>query len=414
MKNQSLQSLLSAFFILVLTFTTFAQSGGTYTIQQSVIAGGGGTSSSGSLFSVTGTVGQAAAGANSSGGTYSVQGGFWTFAPVGLFTISGQVTLNGSPLPGVTINLTAPTPGSTTTNASGAYTFTDLPAGGNYTVTPTLNGYIFNPSFSTFNDLGANQVANFTATQCSYSINPNGTNAPAAGVSGSVSVTATTGCPWTASTTDSWITVTGGTPGSGNGTVNYTVAANSGAQRTGTITIAGQNFLITQAGTTLTVSGTINYGTSSTPKTVAGVLLSAAGTPTTSNSSNASGNYTLSGLIAGNNYTVTPTFSGNINGISAFDATLVLRCVAAGTTGCTLTANQRAAADANGSNNLSAFDATLILRFVAAGTQTSNTGQVGNWKFILPSKQYQPLATSLSGENYDAILVGEVNGNWVQ
>jgi len=47
-----------------------------------------------------------------------------------------------------------------------------------------------------------------------------------------------------------FITVTSGSSGSGNGTVGYSVAANAGStSRSGTITIAGQTFTVTQAGT---------------------------------------------------------------------------------------------------------------------------------------------------------------------
>jgi hypothetical protein len=43
--------------------------------------------------------------------------------------------------------------------------------------------------------------------------------------------------------------VTGGSSGTGGGTVSYSVAANTGStSRTGTITIAGQAFSVTQAG----------------------------------------------------------------------------------------------------------------------------------------------------------------------
>ena len=49
----------------------------------------------------------------------------------------------------------------------------------------------------------------------------------------------------------SFITITSGSSGSGNGTVNYSVAANTGTtSRTGTMTIAGRTFTVTQAGTT--------------------------------------------------------------------------------------------------------------------------------------------------------------------
>ena len=46
----------------------------------------------------------------------------------------------------------------------------------------------------------------------------------------------------------SWITVTGGASGSGNGTVSYSVAANTGPERTGTLTVAGQTVVIKYGG----------------------------------------------------------------------------------------------------------------------------------------------------------------------
>lgn len=86
---------------------------------------------------------------------------------------------------------------------------------------------------------------------CSFSISPTSASAAAAGGSGTVSVTTTAGCTWSALSNASFITVTGGSPGSGSGTVSYSVAANTATtSRTGTITIAGQTFTVTQAGTT--------------------------------------------------------------------------------------------------------------------------------------------------------------------
>jgi hypothetical protein len=72
-------------------------------------------------------------------------------------------------------------------------------------------------------------------------------------------VTAGTGCSWIATTSASWITITGGATGSGSGSVTYLVAANSSTtSQTGTITIAGQTFTVTQAGAlcTYTLSST--------------------------------------------------------------------------------------------------------------------------------------------------------------
>ncbi|MEW6128598.1 MAG: BACON domain-containing carbohydrate-binding protein [Acidobacteriota bacterium] len=80
---------------------------------------------------------------------------------------------------------------------------------------------------------------------CAYSINPTSQNFAPAGGSGSFDVTATGGCSWTATTTQSWITITSGASGTGNGTVNFTVAANDVAsQRTGTITVASQGITV--------------------------------------------------------------------------------------------------------------------------------------------------------------------------
>lgn len=67
-------------------------------------------------------------------------------APPPTFSISGTITnsAGGGPLSGVTVNLTGPASASTTTNASGVYTFTGL-AAGNYTVTPSFAGFTFAP-----------------------------------------------------------------------------------------------------------------------------------------------------------------------------------------------------------------------------------------------------------------------------
>ena len=94
----------------------------------------------------------------------------------------------------------------------------------------------------------------FTVTQaavvCSTTISPTASSPTAAGGAGTVTVTANAAsCAWTAASNASWITVTAGASGSGNGTVSYTVAANTlTTGRTGTMTIAGQTMTVTQAG----------------------------------------------------------------------------------------------------------------------------------------------------------------------
>ncbi len=83
---------------------------------------------------------------------------------------------------------------------------------------------------------------------CSYSISPTARSIGSGGGSGSVSVSAGGGCSWTARSNNSWLHVTGGASGSGSGTVNYSVDANSGGARTGTLTIAGHTFTVSQTG----------------------------------------------------------------------------------------------------------------------------------------------------------------------
>ena len=68
------------------------------------------------------------------------------------------------------------------------------------------------------------------------------------GGTGSVTVSVASGCTWTATTANpDWLTITGGSTGSGGGAVAFTAAANTGAARTGTLTIAGQPFTVNEA-----------------------------------------------------------------------------------------------------------------------------------------------------------------------
>ena len=81
---------------------------------------------------------------------------------------------------------------------------------------------------------------------CSYSIDPPAAAFPAAARSATVSVTTTEGCAWAATSHDSWIVVGSGGSGAGSGTVQYTVAANPGMARAGTLTIADQTLTVNQ------------------------------------------------------------------------------------------------------------------------------------------------------------------------
>jgi C1A family cysteine protease len=83
---------------------------------------------------------------------------------------------------------------------------------------------------------------------CTYSISPTSKTFSYKGGSATVLVSTQSNCSWTAVNNVSWITITSGNTGSGNGMVKYKVSTNSSRnQRTGTLTIAGQTFTVTQA-----------------------------------------------------------------------------------------------------------------------------------------------------------------------
>jgi hypothetical protein len=90
------------------------------------------------------------------------------------------------------------------------------------------------------------QLINSAGTACTFTLSASGQSFPASGGGGTVGVTAAVGCAWSATSNAGWITITGGASGSGNGTVSFSVAANAGTARTGTITIAGQTFTVSQ------------------------------------------------------------------------------------------------------------------------------------------------------------------------
>lgn len=86
-----------------------------------------------------------------------------------------------------------------------------------------------------------------SADPCTYQIAPAGRSIAAAG--GTVAATVSTAghCPWTAVSNAPWMTIASAAAGTGNGSVQLAIAANPGASRTGTATIATQIFTLTQA-----------------------------------------------------------------------------------------------------------------------------------------------------------------------
>jgi hypothetical protein len=175
-----------------------------------------------------------------------------------------------------------------------------------------------------------------------------------------------------------------------------------------------------------TLGGTVTYGNAqgapSPPRFVSNVTVTATGQATVVTTTGApgptAGQYVLN-LFGPGPYTVAPTKPfGFDNAINSFDAARVAGHV----TGVSfLTGNALVAADASGNGVLNSFDAAQIARYAA---NTPPFAQTGSWKFFtvpnIPfpigttptSRTHSTIDSSLTGQNFTGILIGEVSGNW--
>ena len=128
--------------------TAWAQSGGTFELEQIVIAPGG--ASGGSTFSLSEVIGEPAAGKSLAGGRLQIGTGFFavppllpTAAPV---TVSGRVlTADGSPIMGVRLSLlnSAGVVKTALSNQFGYFSFFQVTAGQTYILAATAKGHAF-------------------------------------------------------------------------------------------------------------------------------------------------------------------------------------------------------------------------------------------------------------------------------
>lgn len=132
--------------------TAQVATGGTYSLDQAVIAGGGGQNSAGGTFSVDGTIGQSIAGTTSTNSPFAVQGGFWTAAPMAPtaagVTISGRVlAANDRVLRNARVTITDQRGESrnTLTTGFGYFYFADAAAGETYIFTVQSKRFVFAP-----------------------------------------------------------------------------------------------------------------------------------------------------------------------------------------------------------------------------------------------------------------------------
>jgi hypothetical protein len=168
------------------------------------------------------------------------------------------------------------------------------------------------------------------------------------------------------------------------------------------------------------ISGTVTYGNAmgspAPPRFVSNVTLTGAGSPTVTATTGplgaTAGQYALSGFGSGS-YTVTPSKTGGVNGaISSFDAGRIALHVA-GPPNPQLTATQLMVADVSNNGAVTSFDAGMIAKFVAGPPYIApGIGLAGTWRFSPVNQTYATVTTNVTGQDYTALLMGEVSGNW--
>jgi hypothetical protein len=121
---------------------------------------------------------------------------------------------------------------------------------GNYFLT-----YIVRDNFTGSPRQGTLTIAGLTYTiiqgagggECFTSLTPTSGAFPTAGGNGTLNISTSSQCTWQAVSNVNWVTITSSGMGIGNGSVNFTVAANAtGAPRKGRITVGDQVFAIKQ------------------------------------------------------------------------------------------------------------------------------------------------------------------------
>ena len=98
----------------------------------------------------------------------------------------------------------------------------------------------FNAVFSLFGDT--------ELPSCTFSLDPTSLAVSAQGGQKAVTVTNEQNCEWTATSNSAFISITGAASGVGTGLLSYVVQPNTGAARSGTLTIGGQTLTVNQSG----------------------------------------------------------------------------------------------------------------------------------------------------------------------
>ncbi|MCP5524934.1 MAG: S8 family serine peptidase [Verrucomicrobiales bacterium] len=153
------------------------------------------------------------------------------------------------------------------------------------------------------------------------------------------------------------------------------------------------------------LAGTVNHFAG---RAVPNAQLRLLGTDVTDTATDTQGVFGFAGLPTGD-YTLTVSKADDLSGISSLDASLILRQEAGLVA---LSEAQRLAADVNANSAITAMDASYVLEHVVGLRSLPFPGAGRNWRFLPESRTYAPLHADLTGQDFTAILIGDVTGNW--
>jgi hypothetical protein len=220
-----------------LTVTSTASGSGSGTVSYSVAANTGNSSRSGTL-TVSGqtfTVTQAAAASCS----YSLSS---SSLSMGATATVGSVNVNT----GAGCAWTAVSNASWITITSGS-----VASGAGSVVFAAAANTSTTQRIGTLTIGGQTLTVTQAAASCTFAIDSTSATVSASVGTGTINVSAASGCAWAAQSGASWITINSGVSGNGSGSVIYSFTSNTSTiARTGTITVAGILYTVTQAGTT--------------------------------------------------------------------------------------------------------------------------------------------------------------------
>ena len=226
------------------------------------------------------------------------------------------------------------------TTGSGGYsislpdgTFFMLHQAGTTTLTATASGcdtYSTSVTVVEMHNTNVNIALNCSWTSIASTIQ----SFTSSGGTGSVGVTIPSGYSWMASSNASLITITAGLTGTGGGAVSYSVSANTtGSTRTGTMTIGGQTFTVTQTAVDTTpdqftfndlTGQPLSTAVTSNPITVSGINAAAAISVTGGQYSINGGVYTSIAGTVNNGNTVTVRLTSSASYSTTVNATLTI------------------------------------------------------------------------------------------